>query len=112
MKNGNDDFRVTFESNILARDKELDLSKGSYGVNILDKNLYVLEIKTLGVIPMWFVEILSSYKLQPGHFSKYGVAYENLILGKELKTVEELVSKTEVKKNNYEYSVDKIYSMA
>ena len=78
---GNKDFRVTFDSNITARRKKLDLAKGSFGEKILDEDKYIMEIKTLGVIPMWLVKIISDYKLQPGGFSKYGVAYEKLVLG-------------------------------
>ena len=89
---GNDDFRVTFDNNILARQYDLELSKGKYGKRILDEELYVMEIKTLGVIPLWFVHAINKCNIQPGHYSKYGVAYEELVLGgrKEALTVYEL----------------------
>ena len=32
---GNDDFRVTFDNNILARQYDLELSKGKYGKRII-----------------------------------------------------------------------------
>lgn len=110
---GNNDFRATFDTNILARDTDLDLAKGSYGTDILGKNLYILEIKTLGVIPMWFAEILSKFKLQPGHYSKYGVAYENLVMGKALKKPQELLSKYTVYEDKIDYKLEKnIYALA
>lgn len=62
---GNMDFRATFDSNVLARNYELDLEKGSYGVDILGKDLYILEIKTLGSIPMWFVKIINELGIKP-----------------------------------------------
>ena len=110
---GNNDFRATFDTNILARKTDLDLAKGSYGTDILGKDLYILEIKTLGVIPMWFVEILSRFKLQPCHYSKYGVAYESLIMGKALKRPEEILSKFSVEDNVLDYTCsDRIYAFA
>ena len=39
-----------------------------------------MEVKTLGAIPMWFVEILDECKVVPGSFSKYGEAYKEFIL--------------------------------
>ena len=74
------DFRITFDSNIRARNYDLDLNKGTEGENILDKDKYVMEIKTLASIPMWFVKVLSECKVIPGSFSKYGEAYAKLVL--------------------------------
>ena len=74
------DFRITFDSNIRARNYDLDLNKGTEGENILDKDKYVMEIKTLGSIPMWFVKVLEECKVIPGSFSKYGEAYARLVL--------------------------------
>lgn len=74
------DFRVTIDSNILARQYNLDLDKGVYGINILDPEKYVMEIKTLGAIPIWFVKVLNEFKISPCGFSKYGEAYTQLVL--------------------------------
>lgn len=76
----NRDFRVTFDSHVLAREYDLGLEQGNYGVHILEKNRYIMEIKTLGAIPMWFVKILNELKICPCGFSKYGEAYTQLIL--------------------------------
>lgn len=73
------DFRITFDSNILARNYDLELEKGIYGTNILEKDRYVMEIKTLGAIPMWLVKTLNELKVCPSSFSKYGEAYTRLI---------------------------------
>lgn len=101
----NMDFRTTFDSNVLARNYDLDLSKGSYGVDILGKDLYILEIKTLGSIPMWFVKVINEIGIKPGNFSKYGEAYEQIIMEKEdNKIVEysfERPKAFELKRNNY-----------
>ncbi len=77
----NPDFRITFDSNIKARDYNLDLSKGSYGRFILEPDKYIMEVKTLESIPLWFVKLLTECKVMPCGFSKYGEAYTQLVLG-------------------------------
>jgi SPX domain protein involved in polyphosphate accumulation len=77
----NDDtFRVTIDNNVTARDYDLALEKGSYGTQILDDGLYLLEAKTSDKLPLWFVQILSETNIVPGSFSKYGELYKKLIL--------------------------------
>ena len=76
----NRDFRITFDSNILARDYDLDLQKGSYGDHILEENKYIMEIKSLGAIPLWFVKVINDCKICPCGFSKYGEAYTQISL--------------------------------
>ena len=68
----NIDFRLTFDNNILARNYDLQLEKGNYGVLILDKDKYIMEVKTLGSMPIWFVKTLNELKIRPCGFSKYG----------------------------------------
>ena len=74
------DFRVTFDSNIIAREYNVRLDSANYGTNILEKNKYVMEIKTLGSIPLWFVYIINQLKIMPCGFSKYGEAYTQIVL--------------------------------
>lgn len=76
----NPDFRLTFDSNILAREYDLDLINGEYGKQLLKENLYIMEIKTLNSIPIWLVNELNNLKIIPKSFSKYGTAYEKLVL--------------------------------
>lgn len=75
----NSDFRVTFDHNIIARNYALDLAKGSYGQSLLNPNYYIMEVKTLGVIPLWLVKALDECQVKPMSFSKYGEAYTELI---------------------------------
>ena len=79
----NMDFRATFDSNIIARDYDLKLEKGSYGELILPKDKYILELKTLGALPLWMVKILNDLKIKRAVYSKYGTAYTELILNEE-----------------------------
>lgn len=76
----NRDFRITFDSNILARNYDLIIEKGIYGTHILEKDNYIMEIKTLGTIPIWLVKILNELQIYPCGFSKYGEAYTQLVL--------------------------------
>lgn len=76
----NSDFRVTFDSNVKARTYSLNLDKGAYGQNILAPDKYIMEVKTLGAMPLWFVKILNECKIMPCGFSKYGEAYTQLVL--------------------------------
>lgn len=80
--NKNKDFRLTFDSNILARNYDLELEKGNYGVSILDKEKYIMEVKTLGAMPMWFVKILNEQNICPCGFSKYGEAYKEIVISR------------------------------
>ncbi len=68
--------RVTFDRNIRFRNQMLDLSTGSQGVKLLDSGLYVMEVKTLGSVPLWFSSALDGLEIYPRAFSKYGKAYE------------------------------------
>lgn len=76
------DFRVTFDENILGREQELKLSSEIYGTPLLDSDLVLMELKTSGGIPLWMSHFLSENMLYKSSFSKYGIAYEKIILQK------------------------------
>ena len=38
--------------------------------------MYIMEIKTVGSMPLWLVRILSEMNIMPTSFSKYGKIYE------------------------------------
>jgi len=75
-----DNFRVTFDQNILWRDSDISLNCGIYGNPILGYNEVLMEIKTSSSIPLWMAHILSENKIYKTSFSKYGNAYKNSIL--------------------------------
>lgn len=77
------DFRVTFDSNIITRRNNLSLGAGCFGTDILGKNIYLMEVKFLGAIPLWFTKILSDLEIYNTHFSKYGNEYMNYCLDKK-----------------------------
>lgn len=82
---GKDDsnFRITFDKNIRSRTDNLYLENGDNGMLLLDKNCYIMEVKTLGAYPLWFAQILSELNIYPTSFSKYGNVYKKQIFKKE-----------------------------
>lgn len=69
------DFRITFDSKLLTRRDNLSLEAGPFGQNLLENNQYLMEVKILGAIPIWFTKILSELKIYNTNFSKYGNEY-------------------------------------
>ena len=69
-------LRVTFDQNIRWRTTDLDLSSGAYGSLLIDGDTSLMEIKTVGAMPLWLCRTLSDLRILPTSFSKYGVCYE------------------------------------
>ena len=79
-----DSFRVTFDKNIIARDYDLSLKKGVYGAPLLPPGKILMEVKTSLAIPRWLLDFLSENHIYKTSFSKYGKAYEDILLPKTL----------------------------
>ena len=71
-----DSFRVTFDENIMWRDRDLSLTRPAYGSKILPPDTSLMEVKTSGGIPLWMTSVLSENGIFKTSFSKYGRAYE------------------------------------
>lgn len=71
-----DNFRITFDSNLRSRRDNLKLEYGSDGELYFDNPHYIMEVKTLGSMPLWFTRILSEEKIYNKSFSKYGNIYK------------------------------------
>ncbi|WP_092922717.1 polyphosphate polymerase domain-containing protein [Romboutsia hominis] len=78
--NDDRDFRLTFDSQIITRRDDLALESGSFGQNILGEGKYLMEVKILGSMPLWFTRILSELEIYNTHFSKYGSEFMNYCL--------------------------------
>lgn len=78
-------LRITIDSNLRSRYEDLRLELGDAGNKFFKDDYYIIEIKTLGAIPLWLVRSLSELKIYPVSFSKIGKIYE-----KKLKQKEEL----------------------
>lgn len=81
-----EDFRITFDENILCREDGLSLTNEVSGMPILDDGLVLMEIKSAGAIPLWMTEILSRERIYKTPFSKYGTAYKKLIFPRLIET--------------------------
>lgn len=77
------DFRMTFDNEIRVRRTNVRLENGEPGDNILDPNLYIMEVKVISALPLWFVRELSRLKIYRRGFSKYGYEYKNIYLPKQ-----------------------------
>lgn len=72
------DFRITFDENILWRDKDLSLCKGIYGEPLLKDDQVLMEVKVGKAFPKWMVDFLTENKLYKTSFSKYANAYKRM----------------------------------
>ncbi len=74
-----DSFRVTFDENIMWRDRDLSLTEAPYGRKILPPGTSLMEVKTSGGIPLWMTSVMSENGIFKTSFSKYGRAYNALV---------------------------------
>jgi len=74
------DFRVTFDENIRYRQVELTLDSDTWGAPLLKPDQVLMELKISGGLPLWIVRALSQQKIYKTSFSKYGAAYQNILL--------------------------------
>ncbi|MGL4362029.1 MAG: polyphosphate polymerase domain-containing protein [Cellulosilyticaceae bacterium] len=79
-----DDFRMTFDTNILYREKDLTLTAGIYGTPILETKYVLMEVKTVIGLPLWLTAFLSENQIYKASFSKYGNAYKHSLLQKKI----------------------------
>ncbi len=70
-----DDFRVTFDSNIISRETNLSLQTDVYGTHLTEPGQVLMELKTPGAIPLWMTDFLTENHIYKTSFSKYGEAY-------------------------------------
>ena len=75
------ELRVTFDTNLRWRDRNLDLRAGDYGEPLLPSDQILMEIKIPGTAPAWLAHLLSETGVFPTSFSKYGTCYRQNILG-------------------------------
>ena len=74
------DFRVTLDDTILCRQEALSLEEPVWGTSILPEGYVLMEIKTAGGVPLWMTQFLTREKIYKTSFSKYGMAYQTMIL--------------------------------
>ena len=77
-------LRVTFDTNIIWRNFDLDLKKSVYGNALLKEDEILMEIKTPSAIPLWLTKILCDLKIYKTSYSKYGEIYKQCLIDKEI----------------------------
>ncbi len=73
------DLRVTFDENILYREKDFSFASDIYGAHLLKPGETLMEIKTTGAMPLWLCRQLTAQKIYRTSFSKYGAAYLDML---------------------------------
>ncbi|MCL2286086.1 MAG: polyphosphate polymerase domain-containing protein [Firmicutes bacterium] len=73
-------LRVTFDTDIRFRTNFLDYGHPSGGLEVLPEGYTIMEVKTLGGMPLWLAHALSQFRIFPTSFSKYGTGYKKYIL--------------------------------
>ena len=74
------DFRVTFDTEIRYRQDNLTLDSDTIGTPILPPGQVLMELKVSGGLPVWMARVLSEQRVFKASFSKYGTAYQNILL--------------------------------
>ncbi len=75
-----DTLRITFDRRIRSRTTEISLSAGDHGELLLPENMYLMEIKVSGALPLRLAHIMSELGIFPVSFSKYGRVYAKSLL--------------------------------
>ncbi len=75
-----DSFRVTFDENLLYREKDIALNSEVWGTPLLVEGMVLMELKTPGGIPLWMTHFLTEQRIFKTFFSKYGTAYRNKLI--------------------------------
>ncbi len=78
-------LRITFDTNLRYREKDLDLRKGDEGLPLLSGGLVLMEVKIPGASPLWLARLLSENGIRMTSFSKYGTYYTNVVLPRSAK---------------------------
>ena len=74
------ELRVTFDSCIRWRTDALDLAAGPDGEQLLAPDTCLMEIKIPEATPLWLARALSEAGIFSCSFSKYGSAYQTMLL--------------------------------
>lgn len=65
-------LRITVDENLRSRKHHLTLDYGDKGKQHFKEKTYIVEIKTLGAMPLWLVRNLSELEIYNRSFSKIG----------------------------------------
>ena len=69
-------MRVTIDSGIRTRRTDVRLDGQDYGTELLSQGMYLMEVKVIDSIPLWFTKVLSEEGIYSTSFSKYGTEFQ------------------------------------
>lgn len=72
------ELRITFDLDLKCRNEDLALEHGPYGVNFIDENLVVLEVKVNDSVPLWLTRFLQELDCEQRSASKFCTSTELL----------------------------------
>lgn len=78
----NKDFRMTFDHNIRCCDENIYRLKNNIGTRVLPRGNVLLEVKTGEALPSWLLHFFAEQEVYKVSFSKYGTAYNHILLPK------------------------------
>lgn len=73
FNNDEHDLRITFDTNIISQ-------RSGQENCLLDKRMWLMEIKAQKSYPVWITKLLSKYEIKKTSFSKYGKDYEKALV--------------------------------
>ncbi len=79
FEKGNPDLRISFDQNIRSRRCDVALEDGDFGEQLLDDNVYLMEIKTSSAKPLWLTNMLTQLNIKRSSFSKYGTEFKHSV---------------------------------
>jgi hypothetical protein len=79
FEKGNDDLRISFDTNIRTRRNDVMLEAGDHGKKLLSDDIWLMEIKTSLAKPLWLCNMLSELEIKRSSFSKYGTEYKGML---------------------------------
>ena len=74
------DFRITFDHNIITRREDVCIEKGRFGEDLLEPDQYLMEVKVTSSFPTWLANLLSENHIYGTSYSKYGKEYKQSLL--------------------------------
>ncbi len=72
-------LRLTLDTNIRCRDRDLSFSAPFDGSSLLPEGQTLMEVKAAGAMPLWLAGMLSGLNIYPASFSKYGRYYQEVL---------------------------------
>ena len=73
------ELRVTFDTNIRAREERPYLQKGADDAALLPEGMILMEVKIPGAMPLWMCHLFAELEFHHCSYSKYGTYYREFI---------------------------------